>query len=205
MTPTVSLQPWGPKPQTRFSTPLSKPAASPYQSHVFAVPVGSSRSVPAHPRLHEITGNLQPPLLMPPHAQRYTSCSFAGQPQDHTCSFSGHVSLPEASVRNPSRDKVMRKEADIRKVVIRLQGSPWNFLSMYPNNNNKNLPAFVLCFSTFLIFSGKKSNQGFSLLHLKGMFQLNPSDSSLACLTGSPDLLQPVNCLQPPNRRRHKA
>ena len=32
----------------------------------------------------------------------------------------------------------------------------------------------------------KKSNQGFSLLHLKGMFQLNPSDSSLACLTGSP-------------------
>ena len=82
--------------------------------------------------------------------------------------------VPGASVRNPARDKVMRKEADIRKVMIRLQGSPWNFLSMYPNNNNKNLPAFVLCFSTFLIFSGKKSTQGFSLLHLKGMFQLNP-------------------------------
>ena len=38
----------------------------------------------------------------------------------------------------------------------------------------KNLPAFVLCFSTLLIFSGKKSTQGFSLLRLKGMFQLNP-------------------------------
>ena len=86
----------------------------------------------------------------------------------------GHSDLPEASVRNPARDKIMRKEADIRKAMIRLQGSPWNFLSMYPNNNNKNLPAFVLCFSTFLIFSGKKSTQGFSLLHLKGMFQLNP-------------------------------
>ena len=84
--------------------------------------------------------------------------------------------MPEASVKNPARDKVMRKEADIRKVVIRLQGSPWNFLSMYPNNKkkNKNLPAFVLCFSTFLIFSGKKPIHGFSLLHLKGMFQLNP-------------------------------
>ena len=37
-----------------------------------------------------------------------------------------------ASVRNPAHDKVMRKEADIRKVMIRLQGSPWNFLSIPP-------------------------------------------------------------------------
>ena len=51
----------------------------------------------------------------------------------------------------------------------------------------------------------KKSTQGFSLLHLKGMFQLTASDCSLACLTGSPDLLQLVNCLLPPNRERHKA
>ena len=29
--------------------------------------------------------------------------------------------------------------------VLRLQGPLWKFLSMYPN---KNLPAFVLCFST---------------------------------------------------------
>ena len=45
--------------------------------------------------------------------------------------------LPEASVGNPARDMVMRKEADICKVVIRLQGSPWNFLSMYPNKKQK--------------------------------------------------------------------
>ena len=41
-----------------------------------------------------------------------------------------------------------------------------------PPQKNKNLPAFVLSFSTLLIFSGKKSNQGFSLLHLKGMVHL---------------------------------
>ena len=49
-----------------------------------------------------------------------------------------------------------------------------NQTSGFPNKKNKNLLAFVLCFSTFLIFSGKKSTQGFSLLHLKGMFQLKP-------------------------------
>ena len=80
--------------------------------------------------------------------------------------------MPGASVRKPARDKVMRKEADIRKVVIRLQEFPLAFPEHVPQKN-KNLPAFVLCFSTFLIFSGKKSIQGFSL-HLKGMLQLNP-------------------------------
>ena len=44
----------------------------------------------------------------------------------------------------------------------------------------------------------KKSNQGFSLLHLKGMFQLNPSDSSLACLTGSPRTLTACELLAAP-------
>ena len=58
--------------------------------------------------------------------------------------------LPGASVRNPARDKVMRKEADIG--VLRLQGPLWKFLSMYLN---KNLPVFVLCFFTLLTFSGK--------------------------------------------------
>ena len=54
-----------------------------------------------------------------------------------------------ASVRNPARDKVMRKEADIRKVVIRLQGSPWNFLSMYPNKKTK---ICQLLYSAFPLF-----------------------------------------------------
>ena len=86
-----------------------------------------------------------------------------------------------------------------RKDMIRLQGFPLEFPERPPRRPES------VCFSTLLIFSGKKSIQGFSLLHLKGMFQLNPSDSSLACLTGSRDLLQLVNCLQPPNCERHKA
>ena len=52
-------------------------------------------------------------------------------------------------------------------------GAPLEFPEHVPQQKTKNLPAFVICFSTFLIFSGKKSTQGFSLLHLKGMFQLN--------------------------------
>ena len=60
--------------------------------------------------------------------------------------------MPGARVRNPARDKVMRKEAEHTQGVLRLQGPLWKFLSMYPN---KNLPAFVLCFSTLLTFSGK--------------------------------------------------
>ena len=35
-----------------------------------------------------------------------------------------YVGVPGASVRNPTRDKVMREEADIRKDVIRLQKFP---------------------------------------------------------------------------------
>ena len=89
-----------------------------------------------------------------------------------------------ASVRNSTRDKVMQQSSDGK--LIRPQVFPLEFPEHPPPQKNKNLPAFVLCFSTLLIFSGKKSTQGFSLLHLKGMFQLNPSDSSLACLTGSP-------------------
>ena len=105
--------------------------------------------------------------------------------------------VPGASVRNSTRDKVTAR-------LIRPQVFPLEFPE-HPPPQNKNLPAFVLCFSTFLIFSGKKSTQGFSLLHLKGMFQLNPSDSSLACLTGSPGLLTACELLAPPNCERHKA
>ena len=34
--------------------------------------------------------------------------------------------LPEASVRNPARDKVMRKEADIRKACSDFRGPSGN-------------------------------------------------------------------------------
>ena len=52
--------------------------------------------------------------------------------------------MPEASVRNPARDKIMRKEADIRKVVIRLQEFPLAFPEHPPHPSNKNLTAFPL-------------------------------------------------------------
>ena len=84
-----------------------------------------------------------------------------------------------------------------RKDVIRLQGFPLEFPEHVPLKN-KNMPAFVLCSSDIL---WKKSNQGFSLLHLKGMFQLNPSDSSLACLTGSPGPLTACELLTAPHLR----
>ena len=45
-------------------------------------------------------------------------------------------------------------------------GAPLEFPEHVPQKN-KNLPAFVLCSSDTL---WKKSNQGFSLLHLKGCF-----------------------------------
>ena len=112
--------------------------------------------------------------------------------------------LQGARVRNPAHDKVMRKEAwQNARMWSGFRGSPWNFLSMYPQNQKSAGLCILLFHSSDILW--KKSNQGFSLLHLKGMFQLNPSDSSLACLTCSLDLLQLVNCLQPPNRERHKA
>ena len=40
--------------------------------------------------------------------------------------------LPGASMRNPTRDKVMREEADIRKDVIRLQEFPLAFPEHVP-------------------------------------------------------------------------
>ena len=65
--------------------------------------------------------------------------------------------VPEASVRNPARDKVMRKEADIRKVMIRLQGPLWKFLSMYRNKKSAGFCALLFHFSDIL---WKKVNSG---------------------------------------------
>ena len=58
--------------------------------------------------------------------------------------------LPGASVRNPTRDKVMWQRLD-GQGELSLRVSPWYFLSMYPQD--KNLPA--LYFSTLLTHSGK--------------------------------------------------
>ena len=105
--------------------------------------------------------------------------------------------LPGASMRNPTHNKVMRKEAwQNLRTWSDFRGSPWNFLSIYP----PKIRVCLLLHSSDTLW--KKSNQGFSLLHLKAMFQLNPSDSSLACLTGSPDLLQLWIAYSPPTQPR---
>ena len=108
----------------------------------------------------------------------YDQCFLAGSQCEESHPWQGHE---EGSLTK-------------RKDVIRLQGFPLEFPEHPPL---KKIRICLLFHSSDILW--KKSNQGFSLLHLKGMFQLNPSDSSLACLTGSPDLLQP------PNRKRHKA
>ena len=86
-------------------------------------------------------------------------CSPWGrQESDMTERFHFHFSLScieegnvlGASVRNPTRDKVMWQRPD-GQGESSLRFSPWYFLSMYPQN--KNLPA--LYFSTLLTHSGK--------------------------------------------------
>ena len=61
---------------------------------------------------------------------------------------------------------------------------PQVFPLVFPEHVPPKIRICLLFHSSDILW--KKSNQGFSLLHLKGMFQLNPSDSSLVCLLGSP-------------------
>ena len=55
-------------------------------------------------------------------------CPAVGLTQAQLCPQGWHVEgcVPEASVRNPARDKVMRKEADIRKVCSDFRGPSGN-------------------------------------------------------------------------------
>ena len=63
--------------------------------------------------------------------------------------------MPEASVRNPARDKVMRKEADIHKVMIRLQEFPLAFPEHPPP---KKIGICLLFHSSDILW--KKVNSG---------------------------------------------
>ena len=74
-------------------------------------------------------------------------------------------------MRNPTRDKVMRQRSN-GQGELDLRVSPWYFLSMYPQNQKSAGLCTLLFHSSDTLW--KKSTQGFSLLHLKGMFQLNP-------------------------------
>ena len=85
-------------------------------------------------------------------------------------------------MRKPARDKVMRKEADIRKACS-TSGAPLEIPKHVPQQKSAGFCA--LPFHSSDIF-WKKSIQGFSLLHLKECFNpKNPSDGFLACLQDS--------------------
>ena len=83
--------------------------------------------------------------------------------------------LPGASVRKPTRDKVMRQRSD-GQGESNLRASPWYFLSMYPKKPKSAGLCTLLFHSCNTLW--KKSTQGFSLLHLKGCF--NPKTLLMA-------------------------
>ena len=74
--------------------------------------------------------------------------------------------LPGDSVRKPARDKVMRKEADIRKACSD-SGTPLEIFKHVPQQKSAGFCA-LLFHSSELFW--KKSIQGVSLLHLKECF-----------------------------------
>ena len=101
--------------------------------------------------------------------------------------------LPGASMGNPTRGKG-HEEGGLAK------GKGWDQASVVPLDFPEHLPPkpefacfIVLCFPLFWRnrglfpppFSGKSQLRAplDSLLHIKGVFQLNPSDGSLTCLT----------------------
>ena len=65
------------------------------------------------------------------------------------------------------------RKPDICKGMIWPQGLPLDFPEHLPPKTRVCLP-YCTMLSTLLTFSGKKLIQGFSLLHIKGMFQLKP-------------------------------
>ena len=84
------------------------------------------------------------------------------------------LGVPGVSVRNPTRDKVMRKQADIRKRA-QTSGSPLEIPKLVPQQKSAGFCA--LLFHSSDIF-WKKSIQGFSLLHFKECF--NPENPLMA-------------------------
>ena len=76
------------------------------------------------------------------------------------------LKLPGASVRKPAHDKLMRKEADIRKACSDFRDPSGNFKHV---PQQKSAGFFALLFHSSDLF-WKKSIQGVSLLHLKECF-----------------------------------
>ena len=119
-----------------------------------------------------------------------------------SCPLSQWCHLPGASTGDPTRDKVTWR--GLMGKASQASGVPLGFPEHLPPKTRVCL-LYCTVLSTLLTFSGKKLTQGFSLLHMKGMFQLK----LLWWLSNLPDrfpgFLLFVNCLQPPIRKRHKA
>ena len=108
--------------------------------------------------------------------------------------------LPGASVRNPTRDKVMPQRSEGQSESD-LRFSPWCFLSMCPRN--QGLPAFVLCFSTLLTLSGKSQLRALVFCIWKGVSIQKP----LWWLSSLPAELVyscACHCLRPLHHGRHR-
>ena len=122
-----------------------------------------------------------------------------------TCSC-GCAQMPGASMRNPAHGKGHEEGSLTKhKCVIQLQGFPLSFPEHLPPKTRVGL---ILLYCAFPLFwhSLEKVNLGLqSSAFERNVSAQTPSDGSLICLTGSPDFLQFVNCLQPPNCERHKA
>ena len=82
--------------------------------------------------------------------------------------------LPGASVRNPAHGKGHEEGSPTkRKGVIWLQGFPLGFPEYLPSKTRVGLILLYCAFHSSDVL-WKKLIQGFSLLHMKGMFQLKP-------------------------------
>ena len=82
--------------------------------------------------------------------------------------------VPGASMRNPAHGKGHEEGSQTKcKGVIWLQGFPLGFPEHLPPKTRVCL-LYCTVLSTLLTFSGNKLTQGFSLLNMKGMFQLKP-------------------------------
>ena len=80
---------------------------------------------------------------------------------------------------------------------VRPQGSPWNFLSMNPPN--QNLPALLYCAFPLFWHTLEKVNSGLqSSAFGRNVSVQTPSDNSLTWLIGSPGLITACELLTAP-------
>ena len=115
--------------------------------------------------------------------------------------------MPWASTGDPTHEKVMRRDLMGQGESGLKWFSAWAFTPP-----KKNLSVYCLIYYTLLTLQGaipnhlslEKVNLELKLFSCiwKECLSSNPSDGSLMCLTGSPGLLQLVNCVHPTNPAR---